>query len=676
MLAADLARRDVLVQEILPARWPELADIWPLSAPVVAAHLPAIFTLGERHAQVLLALVTEDGGPPAMTEEMAADVGLLGGLFNAAIVTIDQLTDSGDGRLLGALTPSVLDAILDPGSASVTLDSLRRRACGNATAATAVELITAWVGLAQRLHAMSHNTAVWDVLTGTLGALLMAQRAVSGVVDSGSDGNVELVLTSAHLKSEGPSTAIAQMVALAFGPAHPVPERLWVAAARLGRVFCVVDDLADIVADARAGRPNVHLLRAHPLGGPLTDPEVYAVIGAAAEALTDSMTPTGEHEVDAFAVEVVDRWLRWDEHEGGIPPIGAPAAGRTMAEERAVRLLLDSLAAGDVGNSHQLALPRRGAGEVLETHSDDIFARAVVLDGLLDAFDAGLPVAPAVLHREALRLLMAKHPVARGGWSYLGSVPELPPDADDLAAILRVLSRLGGRPLAAACDEAVRLALDGTEASGGFPTWIVARRPATAFDAHMADYIEVVGGGGVHPEVVAHLADALAQSDPQRYGRVVAGCAAYLAGIQEPDGSWRSAWYAGPYYGTFRASRVLGAASAWPDCCARAQAFLVRRQRTDGGWGAGEQESLSTAFAVLALYALAPRECVDAIVAGADRLRAIQNLEGGWSSGPWISFPTRGGIVSYSGAATTAAFGLSALLCADAGGPVAPRASR
>lgn len=666
VFASDVARRAALAQEVLPVRWLQLAAAWPVSAPA-AEHLLAVFTLGERHAWVLSASAT---GSEGLSDEMSTDVGLLGGLFNTLIVAIDQVTDSADTRLLGALTPPVLDALLDPASTSNTVLDDMRTAGGDA-AGIAVELMSAWVELARSVYARSGNTAAWVALCDTLGALLTAQRTASGVDDD--EGDAQAMLASARLKSEGPSTAIAQMVALALRPDHRVPERLWSSAQRLGQVFCVVDDLADVVADAREGRPNTHLLRTHPAGGLLTDPEVYAVIDSAASVLAQVCAPTGDDDVDAFAVEVVARWLHWDEQERRVPEPVAPRRGQDVAAERAVRFLVDSQAAGFPGSEHALTLPRgrsgEGGGTTLETHSDDVFARAVVLDSLLDALDAGLMLEPAVLYREAVRLLLAKHPVARGGWSYLGSVPELPPDADDLAAIMRVLVRLGGRPLAGACDEAVRLTLDGTEASGGFPTWIVQRHPATVLDAQMVDYVKIVGGGGVHPDVVAHLADSLRLADQRRYGRAVAGCAAYLAGAQEPDGSWRSAWYAGPYYGTFRAARVLGTASAWPDSCERAQAFLVRRQSSHGGWGTGEDETLSTAFAVLALHALAPRECADVIAAGADRLRATQQPDGDWPSGPWIAFPTRGGTVSYSSPATTTAFGLSALLCAGAPSP-------
>jgi squalene-hopene cyclase-like protein len=657
-VAAEVARRKELVGSVLPARWPELARVWPDHAGPAAGRLAATLALGERHASVLLA-VAGDGGA-------ASDVGLLGGLFNAVVSTLDHLCDAGDDRLLAALTPPALRSLLgDEAERAAMLDDLRRAAGDRPRARVAVELIGAWLALAARLRASSGNEVAWTALCSVLQSLLAAQRTVTGASVAAGHADLRSVLAATRHKSEGPSVAIAAMVALARPATNPPPPSVPLAAARLGRVFCLADDMVDIVDDARAGRPNVLLLHAHPGGGRLTDPDVYAAIDGAAAELT-AAAPAGDQAADDFAREVTTRWLRWDEHErpGRGPVSGQDAAGAPAARS-ALAVLLDHRASGYSGSAHRLTVPRGPAGaRRRESHSDLVFARAVALDALIDAFEAGLPVDYSLLCAEAMQLLLAKHGAVRGGWSYLRSIPELPPDADDLAQVMRVLARLGGRPLAAACDEAARLALDGAEATGGIPTWIVDHRRGGPVDVEMYRYVEVVGGGGVHPEVVANLLSALSYADPSRYGRAIASGACYLAGTQQPDGSWTSGWYAGPYYGTFRASAVLAATTGWPAHCAQARSFLLERQRANGGWDTGERANLSTAFAVLGLSALDPLGCAAAIAAGAERLRATQRPGGSWPAAPWIAFPTRDGPVSYRSEAVTTAFCLSALLAA------------
>ncbi|MGI5148111.1 hypothetical protein ACQEVC_17320 [Plantactinospora sp. CA-294935] len=669
-VAAEVVRRDELVGSVLPARWPELDAAWRQTTGPVTERLPAMLAIGERHARLLHRIA---GGAD---DDTASEVGLLGGLFNATIATIDTVGDAGDRRLLAALTPPALRSLLGGGNGrTATLDAFRRRTYGHPSARTAVELMGAWTALAGRVLGRSGNTPAWTRLRGTLHSLLEAQRAVTGAGAQGGPGgtarDVPGLLAATWLKSAGPSTAIAQMVALAHRADDPPPQILHRAARRLGLVFCLADDLADLVDDARAGRPNLHLLRGWPDGGWLSDPAVYATIDRAAAELGAIVRPTGGTD-DEFAAEVATRWLRWDEDERrAAPPVELAGADGRAARAAVTRLLVDR-AGGHPGARHALTLPRGRVGaERTETHSDLVFARAVALDALVDAYDAGLPVPHGVLCAEAVGLLLGKHPDVRGGWNYLRSLPELPPDTDDLAQVMQALARLGGRPLAAACDEAVRVALDGGDGSGAVPTWIVDHRRGGARDVEMARYVEVVGGGGAHPEVVANLLVALHRTDPIRYGRVVAAGARYLAGAQQPDGSWTSAWYAGPYYGTFRASTVLAAVPGWPEQCGRARDFLLARQHPDGGWDDGDRASLSTAFAVLGLCALDPHGCRDAIAGGAGWLRAGQRVDGGWPAGPWIEFPTRDGRVSYRSPTATAAFCLQALLAAARAGGTA-----
>jgi squalene-hopene/tetraprenyl-beta-curcumene cyclase len=636
----DALGRD-LARDILPRRLPELTP--HLGA---VARVPAMLALGYREATILHEL--SQGTP-----ERGEDVGLLGAIFNAASATLDQVVDGDDRRgaaLLHILMTDTVDAVFAMGAAAErSLERAARAAAGPVERLT-VALVSGWARLGTELLEHSGNQGMWRRLGQTMADLLDAER---GVATEASDH----VLT--RRKSEGPSLAIAQMVALARAPDDPPPPALWDEAERLGRVFCLVDDLADLLADARSGRPNI-LLQRRAGAQRFSDRAIYEAIYEAARELAAVLARPGL----GFADEVVSRWLRWDEHVRRILPV-AVRLDHTPVAVAGVQMLLSEQAAGYPHIEHALTFPRGRPGATQhETHAGVVFQRAVALDALLDAFDSGLPVPWRSVCDEGMRLLTAKHPSARGGWSYLPGVLELPPDADDLAAVVRALARLGGRPLASGCDEAVRLVLDAADASGGFPTWVLATR-----ERQLVEYVGVVGGGGIHPDVVANLVSALALADPKRYAAPLANAARYVAGTQQPDGSWASAWYAGPYYGTFQAAAALAGLPGHGLVRARARAFLLNSQHVDGGWEPRSGDALSTALAVLGLCALDADGCASEIERGRARLSDLQEADGGWPSSPWIRFPTRDGVASYESRTMTTSFAVKALLAA------APRAA-
>ncbi|OLE15664.1 MAG: hypothetical protein AUI36_37925 [Cyanobacteria bacterium 13_1_40CM_2_61_4] len=165
-----------------------------------------------------------------------------------------------------------------------------------------------------------------------------------------------------------------------------------------------------------------------------------------------------------------------------------------------------------------MTFPCLRAGRVArETHHALLFQRTMILDALLDAREARLPVPDRVLAEEGLAILRAKHRFVRGEWSYVPEVEELPPDADDLAVVVSVLHRLGGPDLASTCDEAIRLVLDAARPDGGFLTWVLDPRGRAAADQRVDAYLLVVNGWGVHPEGVANLTAALIRYNPHRF---------------------------------------------------------------------------------------------------------------------------------------------------------------
>jgi squalene-hopene/tetraprenyl-beta-curcumene cyclase len=255
----------------------------------------------------------------------------------------------------------------------------------------------------------------------------------------------------------------------------------------------------------------------------------------------------------------------------------------------------------------------------------DVFQRALLTDALCDADPVlGGQLGP-VIEREARYLVDQRLRTTTGGWRYFANLPELPPDADDLAQVMQALLRVGWR------DEVVRhgeaplavLLRDNSHDDGSFETWIVPAAERTELEERHAALVESVWGTGVDCDVVPNLLYALQLYDPARFAEVIRNGAAYLEDQQRDDGTWTSRWYAGPYYAIYVCLRLFDAVQPTSRCVARALRFLRETQRSDGGWGLHGEASdpLSTALALLGL-SMGQRGCGDR----ADRHRMARGM--------------------------------------------------
>jgi squalene-hopene/tetraprenyl-beta-curcumene cyclase len=239
-----------------------------------------------------------------------------------------------------------------------------------------------------------------------------------------------------------------------------------------------------------------------------------------------------------------------------------------------------------------------------------------------------------------------------GGWAFQYANPYYP-DVDDTAVVAMALDRFDAARYRAAIDRAAEWIIGMQSRNGGWG----------AFDADNAyyylNYIPFADHGAlVDPptaDVSARCVGFLAQVDHSCDPALTAGLD-YLLGEQESDGSWFGRWGTNYIYGTWSALLALNAARVDKGSPAirRAVAWLIERQRPDGGWGEdgasywadtprgeGKESTASqTAWALLALIAAGE---VDnpAVARGVRYLLQTQKPHGLWDE-PWytaVGFP-------------------------------------
>jgi hypothetical protein len=676
-------------------------------------RLPSMLAFGHQQAVVFRRLMHPDKRSPSAASLLPVAT------FSAGISLLDYLADAAG---MAAPIYEVLDDATVAGLFGGGPAQDRLREGYDKTADVRLRLLLALVaacgaGISALLRASGDTDGRRDLLA-TFAALHGAQRAVTfhgrDPAAAGA-GDMGAVVT----KSVLPFVAAHQIVEL-FSPPGTAKRAGRELARRIGQAVALTDDLVDLLADWQTRTPNTLIGWAGGTGGAggprtgadgrLAEDWLYRVAGQTAERIVDTLRsaallypahppnrsdrPAGASLTAAeaaakFATLTVARWVGW-RAELSPPSVFAQrrrqwtAAGTGRPAAHATAALLREQRGGYPEAVHWMTVPRLAeagqadpadrAGVVsqagaegvrLQVHPAIVFQRAAVLDSLLDAYAAGLDVPGRVLAREALLLLYTKRQDVRGGWSYLSGVPELPPDVDDLAMVAQVLARCGGPPLAAACDEAFSLVFDAAERDRTLSTWILDPRDSPARNAGFRRYIELTQAGGTHPDVVANFLYAVGLRASEAGRRRVEGAIPYLEAAQDTDGSWPSRWYWGRLYGTFRAVLALTQLAPGSGALGRARDFLATTQHADGGWGAdGRSDPLSTAFATLALAALAQPGTGRGRHAAVAYLLATQEPGGGWPGCPFIAFPRVGGpgFHVYRSATITTSFCLKALL--------------
>ena len=274
---------------------------------------------------------------------------------------------------------------------------------------------------------------------------------------------------------------------------------------------------------------------------------------------------------------------------------------------RALGYLVEQWHLGFGEARHIMEFPHElGFSAAQEYQRGDVFQRALVADVLLDAEEIVSGQLRPILDQEVSYLLSRRDP-GRCGWRYFPDLPELPPDADDLAQILQVLERSGHRDeVGELCAGPLSILLEeNRHPDGSFETWIIPASERTSEEDRQADFARRMWGTGPDPDVMANLLYALDLVDRDRYREEIRRGVEYLKEQQDRDGYWTSSWYHGPYYGTYVCLRLLARVSAQGSAIRSAADFVRRRQQRDGGWGEGERSNpLDTSFALLGLASL------------------------------------------------------------------------
>ena len=308
---------------------------------------------------------------------------------------------------------------------------------------------------------------------------------------------------------------------------------------------------------------------------------------------------------------------------------------------------------------------RLGLGPPETCYFGDVFQRGLIAESLGEADGVLGGQLHPVLQSEVQYILEQRIDSVTGGWRYYGNLPELPPDADSLAQVMRVLLGTGHRDAVVAhCESPLGVLLDqNRHPDGSFETWIIPGRDRTVLEQRHAELVPAAGKNGPDCDVMANMMVSLRAYDPVRFAEVIARAADYLKAQQLEDGTWPTRWYFGPSYGMYICLRALEAERGAADTVARTAGFLRRSQRDNGGWGTGAvSEPLTTALALLGLAA-AQRMTGD----GTDReraeralafLRSEREADRGWAAQKFINV----GRKQYGSQTVTTAFVLRAAL--------------
>jgi hypothetical protein len=267
------------------------------------------------------------------------------------------------------------------------------------------------------------------------------------------------------------------------------------------------------------------------------------------------------------------------------------------------------------------------ASEAREEQCGDVFTRALVASTFLAADECLDGQLGPVIAEEQDHLLSRRRPEL-GLWSYFPDLREEPPDADDLAEVVRVLvARPGNRELVAT----LRHSIDTVFAhcrndDGSVATWLIDPDDASPTAVAQRNWVTMNVSPGPHVEVVANFLHSAHIFDKHRWFADILAGRHWVQQQQWEDGRWACEWYESDLWSQWVCTRVLADAPLRPAVRKSVQ-YVLTRQLSGGGWAltdvepAGDPLSTSLALLVLAEARLAGCEVAPSRVrAGLKRL--------------------------------------------------------
>jgi hypothetical protein len=231
--------------------------------------------------------------------------------------------------------------------------------------------------------------------------------------------------------------------------------------------------------------------------------------------------------------------------------------------------------------------------------TSDVFGRAIVLEALGVAQARGLVRCAAVLDAGLTHLVRTRSREPAGGWSYFPGLIELAPDIDTLSHVALAFAAHGRTDLLQTYVLPVFARYAEASQDGSLETWLYSADPQLA--GLQRWWAQSAWGQGTDTEVVANLAYALRCVASADFPALLECAQRHV--VEATEESLRHcAWYHGPYYGVFAATRAVARVPWAQPFLQRCCASLVATQYRDGGWGVGAQSDvLSTALALRSL---------------------------------------------------------------------------
>ncbi len=243
-----------------------------------------------------------------------------------------------------------------------------------------------------------------------------------------------------------------------------------------------------------------------------------------------------------------------------------------------------------------------------------------------------------------------------GGWAFQYANPHYP-DVDDTAVAGMLLHRTGDPKYAESISRAREWIIGMQSTNGAWGAFDINN------DRQYLNHIPFADHGALldppTEDVSARCISFLAQLGYPEDRPAIERGIQYLRETQKPDGSWFGRWGTNYIYGTWSVLCALNAAGVAHDdpMVTRATAWLISKQRADGGWGedcesyadappgefhgyAAQSLPSQRAWAVIGLMAAGLADH-DAVRRGIAFLQAAQDDQGSWTEQAYnaVGFP-------------------------------------